>query len=146
MLQGNVLTTSNLVEVKMKNNSHNRKVVDYIDSYVGSRVKIRRLLLGLTQEEVGKAIGVDPEQIKKYERGVSKIYGAALYRLGKCLDVSISYFFEKVEDKMKQNLSTGHTHLVVNERELVPLVKAYQEMSHMQDRQKVSDLMLLFAG
>ena len=130
----------------MKNNYRNREVVDYIDTYVGARVKIRRLLLGLTQEEVGKALGVDPEQVRKYERGVSKIYGAILYRLGKCLNVPISYFFEKVEDKMKKNFSIDTLQLAVNERELIPLAKAYHGMSHIQDRQKVSDLMMLFAG
>ena len=130
----------------MRTNHKSKEIVDYVDSYVGNRVKIRRLLLGLSQDEVGKEIGVDAEQVKKYEKGVSKIYGAILYRLGKCLNVPISYFFEKVEDEVQENLSVDNLRLVVNERELLPLVKAYKGISHLQDRQRVSDLMMLFAG
>ena len=130
----------------MTTNYKSREIVDYVDSYVGNRVKMRRLLLGLSQDEVGKEIGVDAVQVKKYERGASKIYGSILYRLGECLNVPISYFFEKVEDEVQENLSVDNLRLVVNERELLPLVKAYKGISHLQDRQRVSDLMMLFAG
>lgn len=130
-----------------------KNIADYVDRYVGNRAKIRRLLLGLSQDELAKEMGIDAEQVKKYERGVSKIYGAVLYRLGQCLKVPVSYFFDKVEDEMERDLSVDNPHMAVKdmtvnvkENELLPLVKAYKSIAHIQDRRKISDLMMLFAG
>ncbi len=65
-----------------------------VDVHVGSRVRQRRRLLGITQTDLGDAIGVTFQQVQKYERGVNRIGASRLYDLCRVLDVSIDYFFE----------------------------------------------------
>ncbi len=66
-----------------------------IDVHVGSRVRLRRTLLGMSQEKLGEAIGLTFQQVQKYERGANFRVGASrLYDLSRVLDVPVSYFFE----------------------------------------------------
>ncbi len=65
-----------------------------IDIHVGSRVYLRRNLLGLSQGTLGKDIGVSFQQVQKYERGVNRISASRLFNLSQVLDVPVSYFFE----------------------------------------------------
>ncbi len=65
-----------------------------VDVHVGARLKQRRRLLGITQTDLGDAIGVTFQQVQKYERGVNRIGASQLLALARVLDVSIDYFFE----------------------------------------------------
>lgn len=65
-----------------------------VDSHVGQRVRMRRTLLGLSQEKLGEAIGLTFQQVQKYERGSNRISAGTLYRLGQVLDVPVSFFFD----------------------------------------------------
>ena len=65
-----------------------------IDGYVGSRVQQRRLLLGMSQEMLGKALGITFQQIQKYEHGSNRIGASRLFTLSKVLNVPVSFFFE----------------------------------------------------
>lgn len=65
-----------------------------VDSHVGQRVRMRRTLLGLSQEKLGEAIGLTFQQVQKYERGSNRISAGTLYRLGQILDVPVSFFFD----------------------------------------------------
>jgi transcriptional regulator with XRE-family HTH domain len=65
-----------------------------VDVYVGSKVKSRRLILGLSQEELAKAIGLTFQQIQKYERGTNRISVSRLVDICKVLKVQIDYFFD----------------------------------------------------
>jgi transcriptional regulator with XRE-family HTH domain len=65
-----------------------------VDVYVGKRLRLKRTLLGLSQESIGKAIGVTFQQIQKYERGINRMGASRLYDFARALGVSVSYFFE----------------------------------------------------
>lgn len=65
-----------------------------VDIHVGSRVRLRRTLLGLSQEKLGEAVGLTFQQIQKYERGANRIGSSRLYALSRILDVPVSFFFE----------------------------------------------------
>ena len=65
-----------------------------VDIHVGSRLRLRRRLLGMNQTDVGKAHGLTYQQIQKYERGANRISASRLYQLGRILDVPVSYFFD----------------------------------------------------
>ena len=65
-----------------------------IDVHVGSRVRLRRNMLGLSQEKLGEAIGLTFQQVQKYERGANRISASRLYKLSRVLDVSVSFFFD----------------------------------------------------
>ncbi len=71
-----------------------RKGPHPIDVHVGSRVRLRRRLLGITQRALGKDIGVTQQQLQKYERGVNRIGASRLFNLGRALEVLVFYFFE----------------------------------------------------
>lgn len=69
-----------------------------VDAHVGQRVRMRRTLLGMSQEKLGEAIGLTFQQVQKYERGSNRISAGTLYRLGQVLDVSVSFFFDCYDD------------------------------------------------
>ena len=64
-----------------------------IDVHVGSRVRLRRNMLGLSQEKLGEAIGLTFQQVQKYERGANRVGASRLHELSRVLDVPVSFFF-----------------------------------------------------
>ena len=74
-----------------------------VDVYVGTRIRQRRSLLGMSQSKVGEAVGLTFQQIQKYERGSNRIGSSRLYEFAKVLDVPVSYFF----DEMPSNALSG---------------------------------------
>lgn len=67
-----------------------------INKHVGGRVKLRRNLLGLSQQELGTALGLTFQQIQKYEKGMNRVSAGTLFTLSKVLAVPVSYFFEDI--------------------------------------------------
>ena len=67
-----------------------------IDVHVGARLRLRRTLLGMSQEKLGQAIGLTFQQVQKYERGANRIGASRLYDLSRVLDVPVSFFFEEM--------------------------------------------------
>src|ERR1700761_7706748 len=67
-----------------------------IDIHVGSRVRLRRTLLGMSQEKLGDAIGLTFQQVQKYERGANRIGSSRLFDLARVLDVPVAYFFDEM--------------------------------------------------
>lgn len=65
-----------------------------VDVHVGSRVRLRRTLLGMSQEKLGEAIGLTFQQVQKYERGANRIGASRLFNLSQVLDVPVSFFFD----------------------------------------------------
>jgi len=77
-----------------------------IDIHVGSRVRLRRTLLGMSQDKVGKALGVTFQQQQKYERGANRISASRLFEMSKILDVPVSFFFDDMpEDVVGETVS-----------------------------------------
>ena len=64
-----------------------------VDAHVGTRVRMRRTLLGLSQEKLGDALGLTFQQVQKYERGANRIGASRLFQLSLILDVPVSFFF-----------------------------------------------------
>src|SRR3954464_4710551 len=65
-----------------------------VDVHVGSRVRLRRTLLGMSQEKLGEAIGLTFQQVQKYERGANRLGASRLFDLRRVLDVPVSFFFD----------------------------------------------------
>jgi transcriptional regulator with XRE-family HTH domain len=121
-----------------------------VDVHVGSRVRLRRTLLGLSQEKLGEAIGLTFQQVQKYERGANRIGASRLWDLSRVLDCPISYFFEEMEEDVKaaspRNL-TERTHEPeqrdadpVIKRETLELVRAYYKITDPQVRRRIYEL------
>ena len=75
-----------------------------IDAHVGARIRLRRTLLGMSQERLGEALGLTFQQVQKYERGVNRVGASRLFDLSRVLDVPISFFF----DDMPETLATSY--------------------------------------
>jgi len=72
-----------------------------VDVHVGARMRLRRVLLGMSQEKMGEAIGLTFQQIQKYERGANRIGASRLFDLAQVLDVPVSYFFDDMPDSVR---------------------------------------------
>ena len=67
---------------------------DPIDRLVGEKVRMRRMVLGISQKKMGQHLGVTFRQVEKYERGTNRIFASRLYEIAQFLDVDVSYFFQ----------------------------------------------------
>ena len=74
------------------------KTADTIDAHIGSRVRLRRMTTGVSQEQLGAALGVTFQQVQKYEKGLNRIGAGRLYRISRILDVPVAYFYEGLEE------------------------------------------------
>src|SRR5260370_7898789 len=75
-----------------------------IDVQVGARIRLRRNMLGLSEENLGVAIGLTFQQVQKYERGGSRIGASRLHELSRILDVPVSFFFDDLDHPVWQRL------------------------------------------
>ncbi|MBO7484156.1 MAG: helix-turn-helix transcriptional regulator [Alphaproteobacteria bacterium] len=72
-----------------------------VDVYVGSRLKLRRSLLGLSQERLADELGITFQQVQKYEKGLNRIGASRLWDLAQVLGVSVAYFYEELDENTK---------------------------------------------
>lgn len=126
-----------------------------IDIHVGARVRLRRTLLGMSQEKLGHAIGLTFQQVQKYERGTNRIGASRLHELARVLDVPVSFFFEdmnflagasgtdpaaKVPKGMSEAAEIFYGNEPIMRRETLELVRAYLRISDPQLRRRVFEL------
>ena len=85
-----------------------------VDMHVGKRIRLRRTLFGMSQEQLGVALSITFQQVQKYERGANRVSASRLWDISQILDVPISYFFEDMtDDVMKSSprrISRGSDH------------------------------------
>jgi transcriptional regulator with XRE-family HTH domain len=109
------------------------KVPDPTDRLVGSRMRLRRMALGLSQSDLGNELGVTFQQIQKYEKGVNRIGASRLHRLAEVLKVAPAYFFESEAEQsppcsLGSSLALGELTEFIATSEAQALVKAFQKM------------------
>ena len=78
-----------------------------IDIHVGSRVRLRRNMLGLSQEKLGEAIGLTFQQVQKYERGANRIGASRLLELSRVLDVPVAFFYDETDPVRAPAIPSG---------------------------------------
>lgn len=125
-----------------------------MDVHVGSRVRLRRTTLGLSQEKLGDAIGLTFQQVQKYERGTNRIGASRLFELSKVLDVPIGFFFEEIDPGLKVNAAPGLSEAPAptyaaeggSNRELLELVRVFQRISDVALRRRLFDLIKAITG
>jgi transcriptional regulator with XRE-family HTH domain len=104
-----------------------------IDVQVGSRVRLRRNMLGLSQEKLGELIGLTFQQVQKYERGANRIGASRLYQLSRVLDVPVNFFYDSTDPVRAPAIPTGFAEPPaeafaadpLRQRESIDLVDAY---------------------
>ncbi len=75
-------------------------VLNAIDEYIGSRIRIRRNLLGLSQDQLAKTLNISFQQVQKYEKGNNRIAGSRIWQLARTLNIPVSYFFDGIESSL----------------------------------------------
>lgn len=125
-----------------------------VDVHVGRRLRLKRTILGLSQEAVGKEIGVTFQQIQKYERGINRMGASRLFDFAKALGVQVSYFFEGYGDYAMDEVSayalgeptqSGYEHEKVNNRETLEVMRAYYRIKNPAVRKRIIDLIKAMA-
>ncbi len=122
-----------------------------VDVHVGQRLRLRRTLLGMSQEKLGDAVGLTFQQIQKYERGANRIGASRLYMFSRILDVPVSYFFEELpsqirthEGQLEIGLSDRSQDILERDpmarRETLELVRAYYAVGDPKVRRRIVDL------
>lgn len=84
------------MEILRKEKTVPKKQANPIDGQVGNRVRLRRMLIGMSQERLGELLGLTFQQVQKYEKGVNRIGAGRLFEVAHILDVPIDYFYEDV--------------------------------------------------
>lgn len=117
-----------------------------VDEYVGSRLKLKRSALGITQGELGDITGITFQQIQKYEKGANRIGAGRLYEFAKALNVPVDYFFEGIEnsgalnDVKNKSVTNDYNAYDVPEKEINILLKFFSRISDKSIRGSVIDL------
>ena len=119
---------------------------DPVDSHVGSRLRLRRTLLGMSQEKLGKSVGLTFQQIQKYERGHNRIGSSRLYQFCKVLGVPVSFLFDEMPCDMGfQTSSASQVEQAtydedMSRRETLELVRAYYRIDNRNTRKRIYEL------
>ena len=79
-----------------------RKSNSELDAYIGARLRMRRLMLGMSQEALGEKLSLTFQQIQKYEKGTNRVSASRLYELAQALDVPVQYFLTAFRPKMRR--------------------------------------------
>jgi len=108
-------------------------MADETDLHVGKRLRRRRRLLGMTQQELAVQVGVRFQQIQKYECGANRMTSSRLYDLSQALNVTVQYFFDGLDAHgMPGKPANDAEHLVgdvLSQKETLELVRAYYRLS-----------------
>lgn len=124
-----------------------------IDMHVGKRVRLRRTLLGMSQEQLGAELNITFQQVQKYERGANRISASRLWDISQILDVPISYFFDDMsENTMRSSprwVSRGDVMDAMTSqplkdpmarRETLELVSAYYTIEKPAVRKRIAEM------
>ena len=133
------------------------KAPNPVDRYVGSRVRMRRIMLGMSQEKLGEALGLTFQQIQKYEKGINRIGASRLFDLAQVLGVPVQFFYEEAP-----TVDAGHGQLVpdgfaekpaessivefLRSRDGLELNKAFVRISDAKARRAIVDLVRSLAN
>ena len=103
-----------------------------VDVYVGKRVRQRRWMIGMTQQQLAEKVGIKFQQIQKYETGANRVSASRLWDIARVLAVPVSFFFEGLHSQPEEAKVTGD---VVADKEALELVRSYYAIPENQRRQ-----------
>jgi transcriptional regulator with XRE-family HTH domain len=83
------------------------KAVHHVDVAVGARIRLRRKLLGVTQQELAQALGLTFQQVQKYERGTNRVSASKLYEIARTLQAPVSFFFDEQDETAAPDSDAG---------------------------------------
>ncbi len=121
-----------------------------VDQLVSKRLKMRRIMLGLSQQDLSHAVHVSIQQIQKYEKAKNRISSGKLHAFANFLKVPIHYFFEQNENNSYNSIFVEETREkykaedinpnAITDKEIVSIIKAFSEIQNPQSRKKIIEL------
>jgi transcriptional regulator with XRE-family HTH domain len=125
----------------------NKKKPNPIDIHVGSRIRLRRNMLGMSQEKLGEGLGITFQQIQKYEKGTNRVGASRLQAISSVLGVPVSYFFEDAPGQsdegatgMAEVSATNYVVDFLNSAEGLQLNRSFVKITDSRIRKRVIDL------
>ncbi len=109
-----------------------------IDLHLGRRLRRRRRLLGLTQQQLALQVGVRFQQVQKYECGANRISAARLWELAEALETPVSYFYDGLSEALERKEAEGGRE-VFSRKETLDLIQAYYQLDE-RPRRRLLDL------
>nr|WP_170609884.1 helix-turn-helix transcriptional regulator [uncultured Ruegeria sp.] len=107
----------------------------HVDVHVGKRVRHRRWLIGMTQQQLAEQVGIKFQQIQKYETGANRISASRLWDIAEALDVPVSFFFEGLEETQKEDAGKKSVPAdLMGDKEALDLVRSYYAIPENQRR------------
>ncbi len=116
-----------------------------VDLHVGTRVRLRRQVLKMSQEKLGDQLGVTFQQIQKYERGANRVGASRLWRMSQVLDVPVSFFYDGLGNEMPatsfgENDQTPVVYEFINSTDGVSLAMAVSKIKNKAVRRQILEL------
>jgi transcriptional regulator with XRE-family HTH domain len=131
----------------------NKKKPNPIDIHVGSRIRLRRTMLGMSQEKLGEALGITFQQIQKYEKGTNRVGASRLQNISTILNVPVSFFFEDApgdpstgQPGMAEANSSNYVVDFLSSSEGLQLNRAFIKIPDPKVRRKLVDLVKSLAA
>jgi transcriptional regulator with XRE-family HTH domain len=109
-----------------------------IDRYVGARIRERRIMLGLTQQQLADLIGVTYQQAHKYERGINRVSAGRLFEVAQVLSVPVNYFFDGLDEENDRAISP-------RERMCLELARNFAQIPNERHQEALSQLARVLA-
>jgi transcriptional regulator with XRE-family HTH domain len=104
-----------------------------VDDHVGARIRERRIMLGLTQQQLAELIGVTYQQAHKYERGINRVSAGRLFEIGRVLSVPVGYFYEGIGEE-------GTRQVTQRERMMLEIARNFADITNERHQEAVSQL------
>jgi|SRR5882672_11635841 transcriptional regulator with XRE-family HTH domain len=129
-----------------------KKLPNPIDKHVGSRLRMRRKMLGMSQEKLGEALKITFQQVQKYEKGTNRVSASRLQHISHILQVPVPFFFEGAPHVPGQSKGTGGTPSpayvsdFLSSTDGLALVKAFTKIKEAKLRRRVVQLVEEIAG
>jgi len=129
-----------------------KKAPNPTDKHVGSRVRMRRMMLGMSQEKLGDSLGLTFQQVQKYEKGTNRIGASRLQQISNILQVPVSFFFEGAPDAVNhadgfaEAPSPSYVSDFLATSDGLALTKAFMRIEDAKLRRKIVDLVQQIAG
>src|SRR5215471_21532708 len=114
------------------------KAPNPVDKYVGSRVRMRRIMLGMSQEKLGEALGLTFQQIQKYEKGTNRVGASRIQQIAEVLKVPVSFLFEGGPGSAAEGFGEGLDFLATSEG--LALTRAFTRIADARLRRSIVDL------
>lgn len=154
IVEGTIVPGSQINQLRSQYNEKKKTMSaspNPIDIHVGNRLKLRRTLLGISQEKLAESIAITFQQIQKYERGINRIGASRLFDIAAVLDVSVNYFFDEMPEQIAKQSPAQRSgakpvevpnagYDLLARRETLELVRAYYQIGNDSVRKRLFEL------